>query len=301
MTSIRALPPPEPDKPLKRLAAEQVAAFQDDGFLLLPGLFASDEVALVQDLLRHDSSVGEHSVGIIDSSGAPAEIFGWSGASEDVLGAFVRIARLVEAAEDLLGGQPVYHWHSKLSMKRPGSAGRWDWHQDFGSWYREGCLRPEMLTAMVAVDRTTPENGCVQLLRGSHRLGRIDHVPIGPSHGADPAVVARALEALETVACVMEPGDVVFFHGNTLHASGGNTSETSRTLLHVSYNTVRNQPTDPLVIHAFEPLEVLPDDALLTGAFAPRLDQAALTRRIELRRKQKIGEVYGYQVAGPKG
>ena len=301
MTSIRALTPSAPDRTPQRLAAEQVAAFERDGFLLLPALFEAEEVALVQDLLRQDPSVADHSVGILDSSGEPAEIFGWSGASQDVLGAFVRIARLVEAAEDLLEGEPVYHWHSKLSLKRPGSAGRWDWHQDFGSWYREGCLRPEMLTAMVAVDRTTPENGCVQLLRGSHRLGRIDHVPIGPSHGADPAVVARALEALETVACVMEPGDVVFFHGNTLHASGGNGSDTDRTLLHVSYNTVRNQPRDPLLIHAYEPLAVLPDDALASDRFAPKLDEAALTRRIELRKKQRIGEVYGYQVAGPKG
>ncbi|HEY2112612.1 MAG TPA: phytanoyl-CoA dioxygenase family protein, partial [Dongiaceae bacterium] len=76
-------------------------------------------------------------------------------------------------------GKPVYHWHSKLSMKKPASAGRWDWHQDYGYWYDEGCLAPDMTTCMIAVDRTDRANGCVELIRGSHLLGRIDHKAVG--------------------------------------------------------------------------------------------------------------------------
>jgi hypothetical protein len=280
----------------KRLTNEQVAAFQRDGFVFLPGLFTEEEISLLQNLVQGDPAIREHAVGVIDSSGSPSELFGWSGKSDDILGAFISIARLVESAQDLLEGQSVYHWHSKLSFKRPGSEGRWDWHQDYASWYKEGCLRPEMLTAMVAIDPCSVENGCVQLVRGSNQLGRIEHGPLGLSQGADPDVVARALDQLDLVACELEPGDVVFFHGNTLHASGPNRSSMPRTIFHVSYNTERNQPSNPLLIHAYQPLEILPDAALISGDFAPRLDKDALARRHELRRRQNIGEVYGYQV-----
>jgi len=297
MISIRdvALDAAEPVA-LKGLTGAQVAAFQRDGFLFMQKLFTPDEIGLLQNLIQADAAIREHAVGVIDSSGAPAELFGWSGKSDDLLGAFVRIARLVESAQDLLDSQAVYHWHSKLSFKRPGSEGRWDWHQDYGSWYEEGCLRPEMLTAMVAVDPCFIENGCVQFVRGSNRLGRIEHGPLGQSHGADPDVVTRALDQLDLVACELEPGDVVFFHGNTLHASGPNRSTVPRTVLHVSYNTERNRPSDPLLIHEYQPLEMLPDDALTSGGFAARIDRDALAVRLELRRRQNIGEVYGYQV-----
>ena len=50
------------------------------------------------------------------------------------------------------------------------------------------------------------------------------------------------------------------------------------------------------LIHAYQPLEILPDAALISGDFAPRLDRDALARRHELRQRQNIGEVYGYQV-----
>lgn len=297
MISIRdvAVEPADTGSP-KRLNGAQVAAFERDGFLFLPKLFTADEIGLLQDLIATDPAIRENAIGVIDSSGAPAELFGWSGAPDDLLGAFVRVARLVESAQDLLGGQTVYHWHSKLTFKHPGSEGRWDWHQDYGSWYKEGCLRPEMLSAMVAVDPCFIENGCVQLVRGSNRLGRIEHMPIGPSHGADPDVVARALDELDLVACVLEPGDAVFFHGNTLHASGPNRSATPRTVLHVSYNTERNRPSNPLLIHEYRPLAILPDDALTSGAFGAMLDRDALAARNAVRKRQSIGAVYGYQV-----
>ena len=75
---------------------------------------------------------------------------------------------------EALGGE-VYHYHSKLTMKRPGGGGRWEWHQDYGYWYQNGCLYPDMLSVAVALEPATRENGCMQLLAGSHKLGRLEH------------------------------------------------------------------------------------------------------------------------------
>ena len=64
--------------------------------------------------------------------------------------------RLVRGAEKLLGGE-VYHCHSKITMKRPGAGGTWVWHQDYGYWYANGCLRPDG-EARVFLDPATDES-----------------------------------------------------------------------------------------------------------------------------------------------
>ena len=299
MTSIRDLELTEARRPaLSRLTLEQISAFERDGLLWLPGFFAHTEIAPLARLVEENAILKNGTVGVADSDGNFSQLFGWSGHSDDLLGAYVRIARMVEVSEDLLGGESVYHWHSKLSMKTPGSQGRWDWHQDFGSWYLEACLRPEMLTIMVAVDATSAGNGCVELVRGSHLLGRIDHGPLGQSQGADPQVVEQALAKLERVECILEPGDAVAFHANTLHASGPNNSDRPRTVLHVSYNTVRNAPARGMLNHAYVPLEKLSDDVLSRQLPAKNIDlDAVLEHRNNWGKdRQERGNIYGYTV-----
>jgi hypothetical protein len=80
--------------------------------------------------------------------------------------------------------------------------------------------------------------------------------------------LTRILASHERVACEMAPGDAVFFHANTLHASGANSSDRPRTLLHCSYNAIANAPyIAGQEHHAFRPLEVLPDTALRNRAY----------------------------------
>ena len=91
---------------------------------------------------------------------------------------------------------------------------------------------------MIALDTATRDNGCLQVLRGSHRLGRLDHGPVvdgafasgntqtasdrrpaksAQQHGADPQRVERAQVAgCERLHCELDPGDAIFFHCNTL-------------------------------------------------------------------------------------
>ena len=104
---------------------------------------------------------------------------------DDIYGAIVRSRRIVETMEQLLGGE-VYHYHHKMILKEPFTGGAWEWHQDYGYWYNNGCLYPLLASCMIAVDRATAENGCLQVLKGSHHLGRIDHGKVGDQTGADP-------------------------------------------------------------------------------------------------------------------
>ena len=53
-------------------------------------------------------------------------------------------------------------------------------------WYNNGCLLPEMGSVFIPVDNCTKENGCLKVLDGSHKLGRINHILEGDQAGADP-------------------------------------------------------------------------------------------------------------------
>ena len=67
-----------------------------------------------------------------------------------------------------------------------------------------------MASAVIAVDPAKLSNGCLEVLKGSHHLGRLDHSLAGDQSGADPARVKVALEQFEKVAVELEPGDTFF-------------------------------------------------------------------------------------------
>ena len=88
-----------------------------------------------------------------------------------------------------------------------------------------GCLLPDMGSCMIAIDRATRENGCLQVLRGSHTMGRIEHGKTGDQTGADLERVDVARQRFELVYVELDPGDAVFFHANLLHRSDQNRSD----------------------------------------------------------------------------
>ena len=110
----------------------------------------------------------------MDAAGRRTNLSLWNHPGNDIYGMIARSERMVNAVEQLLGDE-VYHYHSKLSAKQPRVGGAWEWHQDYGYWYKNGCLFPDMLSVFIAVDPCTKENGCMQVLRGSHLMGRIEH------------------------------------------------------------------------------------------------------------------------------
>src|ERR1700737_4950924 len=167
------------------LSAEEMAAFYRDGFVIVRGFFTREEIEPLRAACLADPSIGGKLRAIADSDGHAQEVIGWTEYSNTYLGSVAFLARMIDNAEALLK-QPCYHWHSKLSMKRPSTLGKWDWHQDYPYWYDEGCLWPDMLTVTVAVDRNREANGCMKLVRGSHKLGRVNHARVGEAVGIDP-------------------------------------------------------------------------------------------------------------------
>jgi len=212
---------------MSHLNAKQIQQFNRDGYVLVPDLFDEEEMDLLLTIGKHDPQIGQQASGRLDLSSNETKLWITSSLDEDIYTAFVRSPRVVDPMEQLLEGE-VYHYHHKMMLKEPFVGGAWEWHQDYGYWYSNDCLFPYMASCLIAIDRATPENGCLQVIRGSHHMGRIDHGKAAGQTGADLDRVTEALKHLDLVHCEMEPGSALFFHCNLLHRSDANKSPNPR-------------------------------------------------------------------------
>src|SRR3954469_5744734 len=203
------------------LKENRLDEYERNGFVLAKGMFDAEEIGLLRRAAKQDRELDQHSFGRGDGEGGIVRLSLWNHPGDTIYGMFARCETIVNSAEKLLGGE-VYHYHSKMIMKDAKVGGAWAWHQDYGYWYQNGVLFPLLTSAFIAVDPATRENGCMQVLKGSHHLDRVDHVLTGEQAGADLERVAKALERLDLVHVEMAPGDTLFFHCNLLHRSDQN-------------------------------------------------------------------------------
>jgi ectoine hydroxylase-related dioxygenase (phytanoyl-CoA dioxygenase family) len=260
------------------LSIEQVARFEQDGYLVIKAFLDEEETRLLQETCRADSILQERAMGVKDAAGRKTNLTLWNHPGNDIYGMIACCHRIVDAVEQLLGDE-VYHYHSKLSAKQPRVGGAWEWHQDYGYWYKNGCLFPDMLSVFIAVDPCTRENGCMQVLRGSHKMGRIEHGFAGEQTGADLERVEQAKQRMELVYCEMAPGTALFFHSNLLHTSEANLSDKPRWGLICCYNTKHNDPYKPHHHPGYTPLTKVPDSAIKAiGAKSSEEGQKFLNR-----------------------
>jgi ectoine hydroxylase-related dioxygenase (phytanoyl-CoA dioxygenase family) len=212
--------------------------------------------------MEEDPAVRDSILDRRDGEGRSTRIALWNRAGDSVYGLAARTRRMVDTSAALLGG-PVYHYQSKLTAKEPEVGGAWEWHQDYGYWYYNGCLRPDLLSVMIALDKTDRNNGCLQIATGSHRLGRIDHTPLSPTQNeVDPKRMPHILEKCPIEYCELEAGDALIFHCNAIHRSDANRSANRRWTLLICYNRVDNDTFTKVDDRFYVPLEPVDDEAI---------------------------------------
>jgi ectoine hydroxylase len=242
--------------------SDELQAFQQDGFVLIPNLLSVGETSILVGAAHADEKMLGSAFELADTGGSRIRLSGWNNAGDDTFGLVARLPRIVDRMETFLGGE-VYHYHSKMILKEPKVGGAWEWHQDYGYWYQNGCLFPDMASCLIAIDPATKENGCLQVIKRSHLMGRIEHNRFGGQTGADPERVEVALQRLDRLHCEMEPGAGLFFHANLLHASAQNTSENPRWALICCYNAAHNDPYKDSHHPRYTPLSKVSEDAIL--------------------------------------
>ena len=225
----------------RTLTAQEIAQYHADGYYIARSLFDAEEMKMLIEAAKADRDFDKAPTRK-DSQGMASKLRLKNFAEDDIYSLFVCSRRIVDNMELLLGDE-VYHWHHKMMLKEPRVGGAWEWHQDYGYWYvNNHCLYPDMASCAIAVDRAGKDNGCMQVLRGSHKCGRIDHGTSGEQVGANLERVEALMKSLDLVYAELNPGDALFFHSNTLHRSDQNRSEFPRWTLIGCYNTKHNDP-----------------------------------------------------------
>lgn len=219
----------------------ELTSFENDGFLVTRALFNPEEINLLGQTARADNAMDNSSASRDDGEGNAVRLALWNHPGDGIYGMYARCRKVVDRVEQLLKDE-AYHYHSKMVLKDGKVGGAWAWHQDYGYWYQNGVLFPNLCSVMIAVDKATEENGCMQVIKGSHKMGRINHILSGDQAGADMERVEEAKKHLDLVHVTMDPGDALFFHSNLLHASAANESEHSRWAMICCYNAKSNNP-----------------------------------------------------------
>lgn len=223
----------------RALSAQQIRQFEEEGFVVAENLFAAREMERILQIARKDPQLaaGAKLNRNYEGQGLDTLLAYSPSFSDDVYSAVGRSRRIVEPLEQLFGEEMRHFYHLEM-MKNPNTGG-WQWHQDYGYHHRE-FLYPDFVSVMVALDPATRANGCLRVIRGSNRLGRLDHRSSGSQLIADPQRVEIALRHLEEVHCELPPGAALYFHGNTLHASDPNTSTQPRWAFIFAYVAASN-------------------------------------------------------------
>jgi ectoine hydroxylase len=263
------------------LSQEQIDAYKNDGFLILPELFSPAEVQILRsetERLRHIEADGIFREG---EDGKAKTMFGMHEPGgptySSAYRALSRNLRSLGIAQQVLGDTLLYMHHCKVNMKPSIEGTVWHWHQDFGSWHLDGIAEPNMATMMVMLDEATEVGGCLYMLPGSHTDGRFAPYydeSTAYKFWATPAaqVKARMVEAPDPVAITGKAGTAAIFDCNTLHASGHNLSARDRWQIYLCYNLCANRPgnvenarPDYVRSQNWTPIGLLENEAILAA------------------------------------
>ena len=236
--------------------------YHRNGYVVVRNFFSKEEIDVFYELAVSDTLISKNSIDRTDASGLKTRLALWYALDDSLYSKFAASARIVEGVEAILGGRAA-HYHSKLMQKEPKTGGAWEWHQDYGYWYKNnGFLFPDMLSVVTALTPATKENGCLQMIRGSHKMGRVEHGFSGEQVGADMEKVNEALKIMPLDYLEMEPGDTAFFHCNVLHASAANLSDKPRWSIITAYNLAANKPYKDVHECSHTPIEAFTGNLL---------------------------------------
>ncbi|SHE44096.1 phytanoyl-CoA dioxygenase family protein [Chryseobacterium takakiae] len=248
------------------LNKNQIEQYHRDGFIIINQFLNAQETEKLHHIAVNDDVMRKNAFDLNDQTGKKTKLSLWYTPGNDAYGLLTKSERMINNVNALLEGDaPVCHFHSKLMQKEPKVGGAWEWHQDYGYWYKNEFLFPnQMISVMVAITDANKDNGCLQVIKGTHKMGRVEHGFSGEQVGASQHYVDLALESMEHIYVELKAGDALFFHPNLLHRSEANTSDFPRWSLISCYNRASNVPHNEPNLSCIKPLEAVPDEAMMT-------------------------------------
>jgi phytanoyl-CoA hydroxylase len=206
------------------ITLEQKKQFDEQGYVVLRGLFSPDEV----------KAFTEHYMELRQQGKKPGDFSGVDLSSSDPLKKFPRMIhmhrwdeaslnwmldrRIGGALTGLMGAEP-YAVQTMLYFKPPKARGQAVHQDQFYLRVQPGTC----IAAWMALDPCDEENGCLQVVPGSQKWPLLCTVKADTTQSfTDVTVPLPAGTPVQPV--IMAPGDVLFFNGQLVHGSGPNRS-----------------------------------------------------------------------------
>lgn len=235
-------------------SAEELAAFDRDGFLVARAL--ADE-SVQQRMLKAIHDGIERQIEPIEYEadlqypGAPSDRNAQGGRTpRRLLQAHGRGAVFTEwlvhpgitgRLSGLLGSPlycPLAH-HNCVMTKSPRFSSETGWHQDIRYW---SFTERNLVTVWLALGDEYPENGCLQVIPGTHRITfSADRFDTDLFFRADLPDNAELIA--HAVPVELSAGDVLFFHCRTLHAASANHTDQTKLSVVFTFRGEGNLPT----------------------------------------------------------
>ncbi len=211
------------------LTDRQVAAFDSDGCLFLPGAFQADGILTItrwaDEVAALPEEPGKHWVfhersridGVTDLINRIEYIAPFHDG-------FKKLTEALTAPVAQLLGEDAVLFKEKMNFKMPGGEG-FEPHQDSQAGWED--YAGNFISVMVCIDEATVANGCLEVAPGHHRRGLL--------RGMEPLTEADMVD-MEFKHFPTAPGDVFFFDAYAPHRSAPNNTDTSRRLYFATYN-----------------------------------------------------------------
>jgi ectoine hydroxylase-related dioxygenase (phytanoyl-CoA dioxygenase family) len=218
------------------LTAEQIAFYQENGFIQVDNVFTLDEVAELTEAMEEAmTDDAENSVKTDKKNGAYFKVLNqkvnvWR--DHGTMAKYSFHPRVAQIAKELSGASGVRFFHDHALWKMPQDSKHTPWHQDFPYWPMN---EPGALSAWIPVDDVDENNGCMKFVPGSHKLGKLTGIDLVNPQSIFDFTQGTEVTEKKAVIVPLKKGSCTFHHGLTFHYAHANTTDKPRRVLAIIY------------------------------------------------------------------
>ncbi|MGI9176165.1 MAG: phytanoyl-CoA dioxygenase family protein [Rhodothermales bacterium] len=258
-----------------RLSDDQLAFFEENGYLAGIPIFTEEQVDVLREQLAdlfdpsHEGRELWHEYHSNESGDPDNVLFHALGAWRIKAGFHDTLwnPAFTVPASQLLGGR-VRFWHDQLFCKPAQHGGVVAWHQDYSYWTRTQPMAH--LTCWIGLDDATVENGCIHYIPGSHRWDLLPATDLANNMEAIQTVLTDDQKAqFKPVAIELKKGYGTFHHPLMVHGSYANRTDRPRRAMVINAfrDGVASATDEPLL----EGVPVVNKGEKMDGTFFPLL------------------------------
>lgn len=219
----------------RRIRANNINFFKINGYLKLTKVFSSEDIIklkkYVDEIEKYKEKKNKYMIYYEKFKG-----ISFLTRTENFLPYHKKLRELIKEKKisslvDTLINQKSILFKDKINWKYPKAKG-FQPHQDAQVWESLYPKIKTFLSLSISIDKTNKENGSLEVVKQMHRNGLL---------GSNKSAIKNKLvKKMKWKRIDTKPGDIIFFDSYTPHRSGNNLSKSSRRIIYLTYNALKD-------------------------------------------------------------